>query len=116
MSMHCGPTTETWGIGNSDARVHLEELKAHELQTERIMAFSTSEPDARGQPASKRTIKNRANHQEPGDLDRHRETSIVTEYAWPTAMKCDPCPPGATRLSSKNIRELGGKLLGSRTE
>ena len=31
-------------------------------------------------------------------------------------MKRDPCPPGATRLSSKNIRELGGKLLSSRAD
>lgn len=40
--------------------------------------------------------------------------AVVTEYVWPTAIKCDPCPPGAVMLGNQNIQELGGEFMGSK--
>ena len=43
-----------------------------------------------------------------------KKGAVVTEYVWPTAIKCDPCPPGAVMLGNQNIQELGGEFLGSK--
>lgn len=41
---------------------------------------------------------------------RKDPTTVVTEYAWPVAMKCDPCPSGVTALGSQELEELGGGI------
>lgn len=47
-----------------------------------------------------------------GVYKRHTQKgTVVTEYVWPTAIKCDPCPPGTTMLGGGNINELGATLL-----
>lgn len=45
---------------------------------------------------------------------RNKQPTVVTEYVWPTAIKCDPCPPGAVMLGQQNIQELGGAVMGGR--
>lgn len=47
-----------------------------------------------------------------GVYKRHtKKGTVVTEYVWPTAIKCDPCPPGTTMLGGQNINELGATIL-----
>ncbi len=39
-------------------------------------------------------------------------SAVITEYAWPVRMKCDPCPHGLSVLGAADLAALGGELLG----